>query len=57
MIEVAFARTARELLESGGIDVEYHESDAAHHIEPAHIPPAITWLSRLVAPSVTDARA
>ena len=28
---------ARELLEAGGLDVEYHESDAAHHIDPAHV--------------------
>ena len=36
-MEVGFARRARELLEAGGLDVEYHESDAAHHIDPAHV--------------------
>ena len=41
---VAFARAARELLEAGGMDVEYHESDAGHHIDPAHIAPAHAWL-------------
>jgi phospholipase/carboxylesterase len=41
---VELARRARELLEAGGIDVEYHESDAAHHIDPAHVPAAIDWL-------------
>jgi phospholipase/carboxylesterase len=41
---VDFARSARELLEGGGIEVEYHESDAAHHIDPAHLQPAIDWL-------------
>jgi phospholipase/carboxylesterase len=44
VMEVGFARRARELLEAGGIDVEYHESDAGHHIDPQHLPPAIAWL-------------
>ena len=26
------------------MDVEYHESDAAHHIDPAHLPAAIDWV-------------
>ena len=37
VMEVGFARRARELLEAGGLTVEYHESDAAHHIDPAHV--------------------
>jgi phospholipase/carboxylesterase len=44
-MEVGFARRARDLLERGGIDVDYHESDAAHHIDPAHLPAAIDWLN------------
>jgi len=48
VIEVAFARQAKELLEAGGLAVEYHESDAAHHIDPADIPPAAAWLSKVV---------
>jgi phospholipase/carboxylesterase len=43
-MEVGFARTARELLESGGLDVSYHESDVGHQIDPAHLPAAIDWL-------------
>ena len=43
-MDVGFARAAREQLEAGGLDVEYHESDAAHHIDPAHIPAAVDWL-------------
>ena len=43
-MDVAFARRARELLEAGGLAVDYHESDAAHHIDPAHVPPAVDWL-------------
>jgi phospholipase/carboxylesterase len=42
---VQFARDARALLESAGVEVDYHESDAAHHIDPAHVPAAVTWLS------------
>lgn len=41
---VEFARNARDLLTAGGLDVEYHESDAAHHIDPAHVPAAVAWL-------------
>ena len=44
IMEIGFARRARDLLEAGGLDVEYHESDAAHHIDPAHVPAAVTWL-------------
>jgi phospholipase/carboxylesterase len=44
IMDVHFARDAHELLERGGIDVEYHESDAAHHIDPAHVPAAVEWL-------------
>jgi phospholipase/carboxylesterase len=42
---VDFARRARDLLEAGGIDVEYHESGAGHHIDPAHLPAAVEWLA------------
>ena len=45
VMEVGFARAARERLEAGGLDVEYHESDAAHHIDPAHVGPATAWLA------------
>jgi len=44
IMDVNFARQARELLEAGGLPVEYHESDAAHHIDPAHVPAAVEWL-------------
>jgi phospholipase/carboxylesterase len=43
---VDFARQARELLEAGGLAVEYHESDAAHNIDPAHVPAAVDWLGQ-----------
>ena len=44
IMDVQFARSAREQLDAAGMDVEYHESDAAHHIDPAHIPAAKKWL-------------
>ena len=49
IMDVSFARKARELLEEAGLDVDYHESDAAHHIDPAHVPPAGDWLSHVIA--------
>ncbi|MGH3142593.1 MAG: alpha/beta hydrolase, partial [Gaiellales bacterium] len=48
VIAVEFARRARERLEAGGLEVEYHESDAAHHIDPADVPAAVSWLARAV---------
>ena len=44
VMDVQFARTASELLTAGGLDVTYLESDAAHHIDPAHVPAAAKWL-------------
>jgi phospholipase/carboxylesterase len=49
-MDVEFARTAHRLLEGAGLDVDYHESDAAHHIDPAHVPAAIEWVDRVLAP-------
>ena len=45
IMEVGFARRARDLLEGAGAKVDYHESDAAHHIDPAHVPAAVDWLA------------
>jgi phospholipase/carboxylesterase len=47
VIDVEFARRARDLLRAGGLVVEYHESYAAHRIDPAHVPLAVDWLERL----------
>jgi phospholipase/carboxylesterase len=49
IMDVSFARKAQGLLEAGGLSVDYHESDAAHHIDPAHLPPAERWLSDVIA--------
>lgn len=45
IMAVDFARRAKELLEAGGVEVEYRESDAAHHIDPAHVPAAVEWIA------------
>jgi phospholipase/carboxylesterase len=47
VIEVGFGRRARDLLESGGLAVEYHESDVPHAIDPGTIPAAAEWLTGL----------
>jgi phospholipase/carboxylesterase len=44
IMQIDFAHRARDLLEAAGLAVEYHESDAAHHIDPAHVPAAVDWL-------------
>jgi phospholipase/carboxylesterase len=49
IMAVDFARRARQLLEDGGLDVEYHESDAGHHIDPAHVPAAVDWLAGVLS--------
>lgn len=46
VIEVEFARTARRLLESSGMDVAYHESDDGHSIDPLTLRLAADWLRR-----------
>ena len=49
VIGVDFGRRAQELLAGGGLEVAYHESDAAHQIDPAHVPAAVAWLRATVS--------
>jgi phospholipase/carboxylesterase len=44
VMAIDFARQAKQLLEAGGLPVEYHESDTGHNIDPAHVPAAVDWL-------------
>jgi phospholipase/carboxylesterase len=44
VMDIGFARSARDLLTSAGIEVEYHESDVGHSIDPRHLPLASSWL-------------
>src|SRR5437763_2869336 len=48
VMDVEFAREARTLLEGARFDVDYHESDAAHFIDPEHLQSAVTWLPERV---------
>jgi phospholipase/carboxylesterase len=45
VIDVGFAHSARETLEAGGLEVDYHESDVGHYIDPAHLNAAAGWLA------------
>jgi phospholipase/carboxylesterase len=49
VIDVSFARTARDLLQQAAFEVDYRESEAAHNIDPADIPRAINWLDTVAA--------
>lgn len=49
VIDVGFADHARELLESGGIDISFEESDVPHMIDPNWLPTAREWLSKTLA--------
>ena len=49
VMDVQFARAASRALERAGLNVACHESDAAHHIDPAHLPAAVEWLSGVVS--------
>jgi phospholipase/carboxylesterase len=53
VISVEFARRARDLLQSAGLEVDYLETDAGHYIEPAEVEQAARWIGRTV-PSVTS---
>ena len=47
VISVEFARGARRLLEDGGLEVEYRESDVGHAIDPRDLEAAAAWLAGL----------
>jgi phospholipase/carboxylesterase len=49
VIDVEFARSATAQLREAGLPVEYHESEAGHHIDPRGIPPASAWLEATLA--------
>jgi phospholipase/carboxylesterase len=45
VIDVRFARAARDLLRGAGLPVEYHESPSAHHIDPRVLPLISDWVA------------
>jgi phospholipase/carboxylesterase len=48
IIGIEFAERARDLLEAGGLDVTYRESDLGHQIDPAHLRDASRWLEEVL---------
>jgi phospholipase/carboxylesterase len=49
VMDVGFGRSARDRLEAAGLRVDYHEFEGGHHIDPAQIPLAASWLSETLA--------
>jgi phospholipase/carboxylesterase len=45
VMEIGFAHAAERLLRDAGMDVELHESNGGHWIEPEHAAIAADWLS------------
>jgi phospholipase/carboxylesterase len=48
VMAIDFARSARALLEGAGMDVDYHERDHGHWIEPADVAVGERWLERML---------
>jgi phospholipase/carboxylesterase len=48
IMEIGFARRARELLEAAGIEVTYRESDVGHQVDPAALATATEWLGGIL---------
>jgi phospholipase/carboxylesterase len=44
VIGIGFAERARHLLQEGGLEVTYRESELGHQIDPAHLRDASAWL-------------
>ncbi|MGV1049699.1 MAG: alpha/beta hydrolase [Solirubrobacterales bacterium] len=49
VIGVELAHRARELVEAGGLALEYRESEIGHQIDPAHLAEASGWLGETLA--------
>jgi phospholipase/carboxylesterase len=48
VIGIEFAHRARELVEAGGLDLTYRESELGHQIDPAHLREATAWLGEIL---------
>jgi phospholipase/carboxylesterase len=55
VMEIGFARKARDVLESAGLSVSYHESDIAHAIDPDDLAPATKWVASTLGQGDTAA--
>lgn len=49
VIGVSFARLLRDRLVEAGLNVSYHESEAAHRIDPRELPGAGAWVAATLA--------
>lgn len=49
VIGVEFAHRARQLLEDGGFDLTYRESELGHQIDPAHLRDGAAWLAEALS--------
>jgi phospholipase/carboxylesterase len=49
VIDVGYARQARQRLLQAALEVDYRESDAGHTIAPAEIPRAVQWLDAVLS--------
>ncbi|MEA2286700.1 MAG: phospholipase/carboxylesterase [Solirubrobacteraceae bacterium] len=49
VISVQFARDARDLLTSAGVDVSYHESDVGHQVDPQTVAQLPGWVADVIA--------
>jgi phospholipase/carboxylesterase len=49
VISVQFAREARDLLTSAGVDVSYHESDVGHQVDPQTVAQLPGWVADVIA--------
>jgi phospholipase/carboxylesterase len=49
VIDVELGRRARDLLEAGGLEVEYRESELGHQIDPSHLADARDWLAETLS--------
>lgn len=54
VIDVRFARAAASSLTAAGLAVDYHESHAAHHIDPDQIPAAAAWVADRLRTEMPD---
>jgi phospholipase/carboxylesterase len=53
VIDVAFGRAARDLLEGAGADVLYRESPLPHTVDPAFLRELVPWLEAALPPIET----
>ena len=49
LIGIEFAERAREMLDEGGLEVSYRESELGHQIDPLHLREASGWLAEVLA--------